>query len=197
MHSSRWTKTYSRIDNVLLLVDGILPHPKVDTLDKRSNTALLTRGSARIPLFHEVKLPLDAEDGLLYARGLHMLAVVYGRQATHIPLRFPVRRVDGRRVCGLEEALGDDVDDALFTLEQALKRIFRFLDGRGEAHDEHWRVVVHHVEVAERREVRHGAVCGAGGEEGDGARGDGGDEEFVVEACWATLGVGVDCYVWC
>lgn len=50
-----------------------------------------------------------------------------------------------------------------------------------EADSKGGRIVGEDIEVAEGGEIGLGAVGGEGADEGDGARGDGGDEELVVE----------------
>lgn len=52
--------------------------------------------------------------------------------------------------------------------------------------------MVDQAEIRKRREVGRLPVRGPGGDEGDRARGDGRDEELVVEARRSVRGVGVD-----
>lgn len=180
------------VDQVALLVDGVLADPEVGALDDDEAARLLAGRGAALELADALEAALDAEDGLADARGLDVAAVPDGRQPADVPLAGAVGRVDARGVGGLDEPFADDVDDALLGLEQVLERILGPLDAAGEAEDEQRRVVVDHVEVAKGRQVGDGAVGARRAHESDGSGHDARDEQLVVEGRRAAGLVRVD-----
>lgn len=184
--------TYSRVNNVLVSVEGILADPEPGALDKDGSSRLGSRFGAAIPLLDKVELGLDAKDGLFYTSALDRLARVVGGEAADAPLVGAKRGVDAGRVGGLEKGLGDDVDDALLGVEQVAQGVLGVGDAAGEANHEGRRVVGDDVEVAKRREVGGAAVGAAGAHKGNGPRGDGGDEQLVVGRRGAVGGVRVN-----
>ena len=186
--------TYRWVDEVLVPIHRILPRPEPHPLENGHRARLLAGRGAAFILLEQIDLGLDAKNGLLDPRALDLLAVVHGGQPAHVPLGRAVGGIHGGSVGGLDEALGDDVDDALARVTQVGEGVLGGTggEGAGEADGEERGVVVEHVEVAEGGQVGGLAVRGAGAQEGDGAGHDGGDEELVVEAGWAALLVGVD-----
>lgn len=180
------------VDEVALLVDGVLADPKVGALEHDEAARLLAGRGAALELAHALDAALDREDGLADARGFHVAAVPDGREAAHVPLAGAVRGVDAGRVGRLHEPFADDVDGALLALEQVLERVLGLFDAAGEAEHEQRGVVVHHVEVAKRRQVGDGTVGAGGAHEADGSRHDARDEQLVVEGRRAAGLVGVN-----
>lgn len=118
-----------------------------------------------------------------------------GRQAADRPLAHAVGRVDAGAVGGLDVVLADEVDGAPARLVQVVQAVLGrrgLLQAPDEADDEQRGVVVDHLEVAEGREVGGGAGLVDGGDEGDGPRHDGADEELVVVHAGPAVGEGVD-----
>lgn len=77
--------------------------------------------------------------------------------------------------------LRDDVDDTLPRVTYIDKGIPRPTRGMREADSKGGRIMSEDVEVAEGSEIGLGAIGGEGADEGDGAWGDGGDEELVIK----------------
>lgn len=188
-------KTYRRVYKIPILVDGVLAHPEPRALDDDHGGVLGARLAPALELAQALELPLDAEDGLLDARGLHGVAVIGGRQPRNGPLGRAVGGVDAGAVRGLGKVLADDVDGALARLGEVVQGVFRGGGARQrgrEADDEERRVVADDLEVGEGREVGRLAVGRDGRHEGDGPRDHGRDEQLVVVDRGAALGEGID-----
>jgi hypothetical protein len=171
----------SRVDEVAVLVEGILADPEARALEHHHGARDLARRGTALKLTQALDTALDTEDGLGDARGAHVAAVVHRRQAAHDPLVDAGGRVDARDVGGLEEVLRDDVDDALARLGEQAQRVLGTSEAGGDAEHKQRRVVVDHVEVREGREVVGGAVGGPRRHEAQGPRHDAADEQLVVE----------------
>ena len=137
-----------------------------------------------------MQLGLNTKDSLGHARRLDGFAGGRG-EAGDGPLGDAMRRVDGAGIGGLDEVLGDDVDAALAGVDEVAQRVLGAVEAAREAQHEHGRVRIHHVEVAEGRQVLRAAFA-LRRAEADGSRYDRRYQEFVVERCWPSLLVRVD-----
>lgn len=148
--------TYCRIQNILVLVDGIFPSPEPHTLENSKHTRLLPRCDSALKLFALHQFALNSEDGLFHSAGLD-LATWYRGETGQGPFTDAVGSIDACGVCGFDEVLADNVDDALAALDKVLERVFGVVNAAGMADDENWRVVVYHLGVRVWREVGAGA----------------------------------------
>ena len=183
--------THRRVYEAFFFVKGIFTDPEPRSLKHGQRPRDLARRSTTLILPHGVQSGLHADDGLRHTRAADRLAIIHWRQAGDVPLGDAIGRVDAGGVGGLDEVLGDDVEDALARVDDVAQCVLGAGPAR-EAHHEQRRVVVHDVEVAEGREVGGEGVGAAGAEEGDGPGDDGGGEELVIERGAAAGLVGVD-----
>ena len=65
---------HPRIDYIPILIDRILPHPKLHSLDNCQHTSFLTRRRPALKLRCRQKFSFDAENCLFYARGFDFCA---------------------------------------------------------------------------------------------------------------------------
>ena len=141
-----------RVDNVLLRINRILPHPEPHPLDNRQHPRLLPRRRPTLKLLRADQFPLDREHGFFDPRAFHCGACG-GSEAAERPFAHAIGRVDGGRVGGFEKVLGDDVDGAFLGGGEVSERVFGVGEAAGETDGEKGGVVVYDLGVGERREV--------------------------------------------
>lgn len=160
-------QTYSKIDNVLLVIDSILAHPEPRTLNNGQHTRLLPRRSPALKLPRALQLSLHAENGLPDPRTADG-AGRRRREPACTPLTNAIRGIDARGIGGFDEMLRDDVDGALAGLAQVLERVLCIVKAAGIANDEERRVMVDHLEPREGRQVGAASIGRARAHESDG-----------------------------
>ena len=143
------------IDNIPILIDRILPHPKPHTLDDGQNTRLLARRRPALKLRGGKQFAFDAEDRLFHAWGLD-LGARGGRETAQGPLRCTVGRIDTGGIGGFNVMFADDVDGAFFRGFEVAQRVFGVGEAARETDGEEGRVVVDDVGIREGSEVRGG-----------------------------------------
>ena len=184
-------RTYRRIDQILVFVDGILPRPEPHTLDDRKHARLLAGCCLALKLLRLHQLALDAEDGLFYSAGLDDLAW-RRRESGQRPFRYTVGCVDGCCIHSFEEVLRDDVDHTFASLGEVLQAVLSMVEAACIAYNEEWRVVVDDLGVRVWSQIRALAVLGSRANEANGSGDDGGDQEFVVECSGSAILVRID-----
>ena len=74
------------------------------------------------------------------------------------PFGHSIRSIDGRRIRGFDEMLGDYVDDTFARRSQVTKGVFGIVETACVADDEDRRIVVYHLRIAEGGKVG-GRAC--------------------------------------
>lgn len=64
--------TYSRIDQVLIFIDGVFSRPKSDALDHGQYTSLFARGSSALEFLRVHQFALGGENGFLDSAGFYL-----------------------------------------------------------------------------------------------------------------------------
>jgi hypothetical protein len=186
--------TYGRVNDIAVLVNGVFSRPKADTFNDGHDTCLFARRRSALEFFGVHELALNGEDGLLDSTGLNILAW-RRRESSERPLRDTIRSIHRSRISRLDIMLRDDIDRALAGLNKILQTILRLVKPARIPNHENRRIVVHHLRVRKRRQIRTTPVLRPGTYETDGSGYDGGDQQFVVERRRPAVLVRVDVYV--
>lgn len=183
--------TYRWVDQVLVFIDRIFSRPESHTLDDGQNTSLLSWRCPALKLLCLHQLAFYAEDGLLHAAGLDLLAVCR-RQPGQGPFTDTVRRVHTRSVGRFQIMLADDVDRAFSRIHQVPQTILRSVKATSIPDDEDRGIVINNLSVRERSEVGRAPIFASGTDESDWTWNNGADEKLVVERRWSSILVRVN-----
>lgn len=183
--------TYRWVDQVLVFIDRIFSRPESHTLDDGQNTSLLSWRCPALKLLRLHQLAFYAEDGLLHAAGLDLLAVCR-RQPGQGPFTDTVRRVHTRSVGRFQIMLADDVNRALSRVHQVSQTVLRSVKATSVPNDEDRRIMIDDLSIRKRSEVRGASILASSADESDRTWDNGADEKLVVERRWSSILVRVN-----